>query len=168
MTESQLLTAIKAELVAQTWTGGANVVFPTGCVAITANVDLAMEAALQTMRTPFGLLQPMSTTSDPEFDEDPNFVAFNLLCRLIVMVPGDAVGENALMGANKTGGSTVSQGRGIFEVEQEVFNAMGRLNGLENVTLQCRQKGGVQAQIIGQNVYVAYRDLQFEALGTMV
>lgn len=168
MTESQLLTAIKAELVAQTWTGGAGVVFPTGCVAITADVDLAMESALQTMRTPFGLLQPLGTTSDPEFDEDPNFVALNLKLRLIVMVPGDAVGENALMGANKTGGALVSQGRGVFEVEQEVFNAMGRLNGLEGVILQCRQKGGISAAIVGNNIYVAYRDLQYEALGTLV
>jgi hypothetical protein len=168
MTESQLLTAIKAELVAQVWTGGASVVFPTGCVAITANVELAMDSALKTMRTPFALLQPMGTTSDPEFDEDPNFVALNLQVRIIVMVPGDATGENALMGGNKTGGSTVSQGRGIFEVEQEVFNAMGRLNGLESIILQCRQKGGVQAGIVGENIYVAYSDLQFEAMGTLV
>lgn len=168
MTESQLLTAIKAELVAQLWTGGANVVFPTGCVAITADVELAMESAIQTMRTPFVLLQPLGTTSDPEFDEDPNFVALNLKARIVVMVPGDSVGENALMGANKTGGSTVSEGRGIFEVEQELFNAIGRLNGLESIILQCRQKGGVSAAIVGTNIYVAYRDLQFEALGTMV
>jgi hypothetical protein len=168
MTESQLLTAIKAELVAQLWTGGANVVFPTGCVAITANVDLAMESALKTMRTPFALLQPMGTTSDPEFDEDPNFVALNLQVRIVVMVPGDSVGENALMGGNKTGGATVSEGKGIFDVEQELFNAIGRLNGLESIILQCRQKGGISAAIVGDNVYVAYRDLQFEALGTLV
>jgi hypothetical protein len=168
MTESQLLTAIKAELVAQLWTGGANVVFPTGCVAITANVDLAMEAALKTMRTPFALLQPMGTTPDPEFDEDPNFVALNLQVRIVVMVPGDSVGENALMGGNKTGGATVSEGKGIFDVEQEVFNAIGKLNGLESIILQCRQKGGISAAIVGDNVYVAYRDLQFEALGTLV
>lgn len=168
MTESQLLTAIKAELVAQTWTGGSNVVFPTGCVAITANVDLAMEWALKTMRTPFVLLQPLGSTSDPEFDEDPNFVALNIQARIVVMVPGDSVGENALMGANKTGGSTASEGRGIFEVEQELFNAIGRLNGLENIILQCRQKAGVQAAIVGDSVYVAYRDLQFETLGTLV
>lgn len=168
MTESQLLTAIKAELVAQLWTGGSTVVFGTGCVAITANVDLAMEWALKTMRTPIALLQPLSSTSDPEYDEDPNFVALNLQMRLIVQVPGDSVGENALMGANKTGGSTVSEGRGIFEVEKEVFNAIGRLNGLESVILQCRQKGGLQSAIVGDNIYVAYRDLTFEALGTLV
>lgn len=168
MTESQLLTAIKAELVAQVWTGGSNVVFPTGCVAITANIDLATEAAIKTMRTPFVLLQPMATTSDPEYDEDPNFVAFNLNARIVVLVPGDAVGENALMGANKTGGSTASEGRGIFEVEQELFNAIGRLNGLESIILQCRQKGAANATIMENNVYVAYRDFQFEALGTMV
>ncbi len=168
MTESALLTAIKALLVAQTWTGGSNVVFPTGCVAITGNVDMAMEWALKTMRTPFVLLQPLSTTADPEFDEDPNFVALNLQARIMVMVPGDSVGENTLMGANKTLGATYSEGRGLFEVEQELFNAMGRLNGLEGVILQCRNKGAVQSAIVGDATYLAYRDYQFEALGTVV
>lgn len=167
MNESALLTALKALLVARTWTGGSNVVFPTGCVAITANVDLAMESALKVMRTPFALLQPLGTTADPEFDEDPNFVALNLQVRIIVMVPGDAIGENALMGANKTLGATYSEGRGIFEVEQELFNAIGAVNALEGIVLQCRHKGGVQAAIVGESIYLAYRDIQFESMGTM-
>ena len=167
MTESQLLTALKALLVAQVWTGGTNVVFPTGCVAITADIELAMESALQTMRTPFVLLQPLGTTADPDYDEDPNFVALNLKARIVVMVPGDAVGENALMGGNKTAGATFSEGRGIFEVEQETFNAIGRVNGTEGIILQCRHKSDVSAAIVGGNTYIAYRDLNFEAMGTM-
>lgn len=168
MTESQLLTALKALLVAQTWTGGSNVVFPTGCVAISADVELAMESALGTMRTPFVLLQPLGTTADPDYDEDPNFVALSIKARIVVMVPGDAVGENALMGGNKTAGATYSEGRGIFEVEQELFNAIGSENGTEGIILQCRHKSGVNAAIVGGNIYVAYRDIVFEALGTMV
>lgn len=168
MTESQLLTALKALLVAQTWTGGTNVAFPSGCVAITSNIELAMDWATKTMRTPMALLQPLGTTSDPEFDEDPRFVALNLQVRIIVMVPGDSVGENALMGGNRTGGTTVGEGQGIFDVEREVFNAIGRLNGNEGIFLQCRQKGAIQSAIVGETIYMAYRDLQLEAMGTLV
>lgn len=167
MTEAQLLTALKALLVAQTWSGG-TVVFPTGCVAITADVDLAMESALKTMRTPFCLLQPLDTTADPEFDEDPNLAQLGVKTRFVVMVPGDAIGENALMGANKTGGATASEGRGLYEVEQMAFTAIGRVNGLEGIILQCRHKGGIRSAIVENNIYVAYRDLTFEAMGTMV
>lgn len=169
MTESQLLTSLEALLVAQTWTGSSNVVFPTGCVTITANADLATIAAVKGMRTPFALLQPLDSTSDPEFDEDPNFVALRLKVRLGVQVPGDGFGRNPLMGANKTGGSTLSEGRGLFEVEQELFNAIGKVNGLESINLQCRQKGAVEAGYVdGGSTYMATRDYDFEALGTMV
>lgn len=168
MNESTLLTTVKARLVAQTWTGGSNVVFPTGCVAITANVDLAMESALKTMRTPFALLQPLSSTSDPEFDQAPGLAMLAFQVRVMVMVPGDSVGENAVMGGNKTAGATYSEGRGLFEVEQEVFNAIGTLNANESLVIMCRQKGGANAAIVEGKTYVAWRDLQFEMLGTYV
>jgi hypothetical protein len=169
MTESEMFTELKAEIVAQVWGSSSNVVFPTGCVAITVNADLAMVGALKSMRTPWCLLQPLDSVTDPEFDEDPNVVQMNLLCRIMVSVPGDAVGENPLMGANKTGGSTKSEGRGLFEIEQELFNAIGKVNALEGVILQCRQKGAAQTALYdGGSVYVAFRDFRFEALGTLV
>jgi hypothetical protein len=167
-TESSLLTSLKARLVARTWTGGANVVFPTGCVAITANADVATQQALKTMRTPFALLQPLESTSDPEFDEAPNYAQLNIQVRIGVMVPGDAVGENPLMGANKTLGATYSEGRGLFEIEAEVFNAIGAVNGNESIVLQCRQKGAVQAQYLDSGTWIAWRDLVFEVMGTYV
>ena len=168
MTESQLLASLKTECIAQTWTGSTNVVFPTGCVAITPNVELAMEAAAKTMRTPFCLIQPLDTTSDPEFGEDPNFIQLNVNVRVLVMVPGDSVGENPLIGGNKTGGSTVSEGRGLFEIQAELFNAIGRLNDLESVQLQNTQVGAAQAAIVDGKTYVAWRDYKFQALGTLV
>ena len=169
MTESEMFTELKAEIIAQVWGASSNVVFPTGCVAITVNADLAMVGAIKSMRTPWCLLQPLESTTDPEFDEDPNLVQMNLLCRIMVSVPGDTVGENPLMGANKTGGSTKSEGRGLFEIEQELFNAIGKVNALEGVILQCRQKGAAQTALYdGGSVYVAFRDFRFEAMGTLV
>lgn len=169
MTESQMFDALRDEIVAQNWTGSSNVVFPTGCVAITVNADLAMLGAIKSMRTPWCLLQPLESTTDPEHDEQPNLVQMALLCRVLVSVPGDAIGENPLMGANKTGGSTKSEGRGLFEIEQELFNAIGKVNMLESINLQCRQKGAARTALFdGGSVYVAYRDYEFDALGTLV
>lgn len=167
-TEASLLASLKTRLIARTWTGGSNVVFPTGCVAITANADIATQQALKTMRTPFALIQPLDSTSDPEFDEEPNYVELNVQVRVGVMVPGDAVGENPLIGANKTAGSTYSEGRGLFEVEGEVFNAIGAINGNESVILQCRQKGAVQAIYDASGTWIAWRDLVFSVMGTYV
>src|SRR3990167_3138910 len=169
MTESQMFDALKDEIIAQTWTGSSNVVFPTGSVAITVNADLATLGAIKAQRMPWCLLQPLESTTDPDWDENPNVVQMELLCRIMVSVPGDAVGENPLMGANKTGGSTKSEGRGLFEIEQELFNAIGKVNALEGVILQCRQKGAAQTALYdGGSVYVAFRDFRFEAMGTLV
>lgn len=168
MNELTLLTTIKAALIARNWTGGGTSVFPTGCVYITANVDLAMEAALKTMRTPLALLQPMDSTSDPEFGEDPKFTQLNINLRVVVMVPGDSVGQNPLVGANKTGGTTASEGRGLLEVQQEVFNAIGLMNDNEGLQLQNTQTGAASAAIVDDKTYVAWRDYKFSAFGTLV
>lgn len=169
MTESQMFDELKDELIAQTWTGSSNAVFPTGSVAITTNADLAMVGAIKSARMPWCLLQPLDSSSDPDHDEDPNLAVMNLQVRIMVSVPGDAIGENPLMGANKTGGSTKSEGRGLFEIEQELFNAIGKVNALEGVILQCRHKSAAQTALYdGGSVYVAFRDWRFEAVGTFV
>lgn len=168
-TEASLLTSLKALLVAQTWTGSANVVFPTGCVAITADSDIAVQQAYKTMRTPWALLQPMDSDADPEYDEDPNLAFLNLKVRIAVMVPGDALGENPLMGANKTGGSTRSEGRGLFEIEPELWTAIGKVNALEGIVLQCRLRGAIASQYHADTgTWVAHRDWNFQAIGTFV
>lgn len=167
-TEAALLALLKTKLIAETWPGGSFVVFPTGCVAITANADIALQQALKTMRTPLALIQPLESTSDPEFDDNPNYVQLNVQIRIAVMVPGDALGENPLIGANKTGGATKSEGKGLFEVEQEVHSAIGAINGAESFVLQCRQKGAVSAQYLDNNTWVAWRDLTFEVMGTYI
>lgn len=166
MTEYGLLSAIKAFLISLVWTGSSNRVFPTGCVAVTGNVDVATIWALTSMRTPAALVQPLSTINDPEWDEDPNFIQFNVVVRLIVMVPGDVIGENAMMSANLTGGALRSEGRGIFEVEQAIFAAIGEINGAEGISLQCRMKSAPNALPLEGGNYVATRDYQFECMGT--
>ena len=163
MNVTTLLAAIKTRLIAQTWTGGGSVVFPTGSVAITRAID---NHALAAMRTPICLVMPASAQSDPMYNEEPDLIILTVNIRIITAIPGDAVGENPLQGANKTGGTTASEGRGIFEIEQELYNAVGKLNANEGLTIQYRQMGAAGAEMIPPDRYTAYQDYIFEAIAT--
>lgn len=168
MNEYTILTSVKSELIAQTWTGSANVVFPTGCVAITPPTGEVVRNALETMRVPFALIQPSSAESDPNFDEEPDFMRILVNIIIVVAIPGGAVGEEAMLGANKTLGSTKSEGRGLLEIEQEVYNAIGKLNALESITLQFRQRGEEGAIMQPPSTWIQYRTLSFEGWCTTV
>lgn len=168
MTEVDLLSALKTELIAQVWTGSSNVVFPTGAVHIVGSIEDAFPAALKTMRVPMVLIQPGATEADPEFDEDPNFVRFGILVRVATMVLGDAIGESTVIGGYKVNGSTKSEGRGIYEIEQELWNAIGKLNAEESVVLQNRFKSATNQGVAEGMTKVLWRDYAFEAYVTMV
>lgn len=167
MNENSLLVALKARLQAATWSGGSTI-FGAGAVAVTANVELATVQMVKYGRVPSCLIQPATSQSDPEFNEEPDLVKLSLLVRIIVMVSGDAFGENALMGANKSGGSTASEGRGITEIEQELYSEMGKLNDLEDYILQVTQKGEAGFAYIEGGKAVAWRDTEFDSWVTMV
>ncbi|HBY62155.1 MAG TPA: hypothetical protein DEH78_20235 [Solibacterales bacterium] len=164
MTEKQILQALKTELLAQNWTGGSNKVFGTGSVIVTTGRD---RWALDTMRVPIALIKPLDSQSDPEFGDEPNLVQFNVGVRLITAVGGDALGENPLLGANLTQGATYSPGKGIFDVEQELFNAIGKLNVAEALIIQCTQKSETETELQG-TAMVAFRDYIFETWCTAV
>lgn len=167
MTLSQMMTALKAALIAQQWSGG-NVVFPSNSVQITANTETAMDYSLKNLRAPMALLQPLDADSDPKYDEEPDLLYENFQVRLIVNVPGDPVGTNALMGANLTNGANASEGQGLLALEQQLFNAIGILNAAQSVTIQSRGKGQITAGHLENRTYLAYRDYRFQALCTWV
>lgn len=166
MNESGLLASIKARLIAQTWTGSSNVVFPTGSVAIVPALADAIPQALNTMRVPFCLVEPGTADSDPIHDEEPDFIRFTANVVILTAIPGDVVGEGAVVGANKTGGTDHSEGRGILELEQEFYNAVGKLNDLESINLQVRQKTQQGAVRKSPSEWIAYRIYSLETWGT--
>jgi hypothetical protein len=151
---STLTTALKTQLIAQQWSGG-NVVFPTGSVQITANSETAMEFSLKNFRSPMALIQPLDGESDPKYDEEPDLLYENFQVRLIVNIPGDPVGSNALMGANLTNGANASEGQGL-------------LNAAQSITIQFRGKGQIRAGHLENKTYLAYRDYSFSAMCTWI
>lgn len=167
MNISTLTTALKTQLIAQQWSGG-NVVFPTGSVQITANSETAMEFSLKNFRSPMALIQPLDGESDPKYDEEPDLLYENFQVRLIVNIPGDPVGSNALMGANLTNGANASEGQGLFSLEQQLYNAIGLLNAAQSITIQFRGKGQIRAGHLENKTYLAYRDYSFSAMCTWI
>ena len=168
MNLSAQITALQNLLVAQTWVPAGNVVFPQGSVKVTANTETAMDFALRNFRSPICLLQPLDGESDPKYDEEPDLLYENFQVRLIVNIPGDPVGTNALMGANLTNGANASEGQGLFTLEPQLFNAIGILNAANAITIQFRGKGNVTAGHLENRTYLAYRDFRFQSLCTWV
>lgn len=162
-----MITEIQNRIIAQTWTGGSDVVFPTGSVLITPNLEEGLRAALNQagLRTPICLIAPEAAESDPEYDEEPDLQKFAFTVMLCVTIPGGAIGQETLMSANVPD-STKSEGQGILTVEQEFFNAVGKLNALENVVIQNIQRSEQGGAFHPPGTYISYRTYRLEAWGT--
>ncbi len=156
-----MLEGIKTQLLAQKWPGGDSPVFAPGSVAITRG---STEAGLRTMTVPAALIMPGNMRSDPQFDEEPDLLQVIVVVRVLVMAPGDAIGQKPLVGANRPD-ATKSEGAGLLEVMEEVHKAIGKLNEGDdaNFIVQFRQKGGSGGVHIDERVYWLYQDLEFEA-----
>ena len=163
MTKTGLLSSIKTKLLAQNWTGSSNPVFGNTSVVITKWISI--EEALRVLRTPFALIIPEAGRSDPQFQEEPDLIIFPVNIRIVATVPGDTLGENPLLGANRQ--TNTSQGAGLYQIEQEVYNAIGKLNTQDSLTIQFRRTGDSGA-VIYNNTYIAYEDHVFEAIATVV
>ena len=167
MNETTLLQTIKANLIAAVWPTTSNVVFPTGSVVIAVDNPNTLEYAVKNFRSPIAVICPMEGRSDPVFDEQPDFAYLDVKIKLIVHTPGDPVGENTLLGANKTQGASRSEGQGILTLEQNLYSAVGKLVE-SGVVIQFRQKGIVAGDSLPNGSYIEYRDYMFEMIGTLV
>lgn len=161
MTTLAVVNKLKTTLLARNWTGTSNKVFHANSVVISAAMD---ERALSSMISPMAIIKPLDGTSDPNFDEEPDLLVEQIAVRLVQIVPGDAIGQNALVGANNPDSNTTSKGRGLLEIEVEMFEAIYVLNLNESLNIQCRSKSAVQAEIDDQFGYIATREYVFEAV----
>ena len=165
MNKRAMVAALKTELQAQTWTGGSNKVFGGGSVIVTTYAEL--NAVLAYCQSPFAVIMVGEAQCDPQFGEEPELLVVPITVRIGTVTPGETLGENPLMGANRPS-STRSEGAGLYQIEQEVYNAIGKLNDLESITIQNRQIGQAGAIVTEDKKYIAYEDLRFEAVCTVV
>lgn len=171
MNELELHNKIKNRLLAQTWSGGSNIVFPnatatTGSVKSVVDLENAFKASINSagMRTPLALLATLSAQNDPEHGEEPNLVRYRIGVLVAVTIPGGAVGEEPMTGAN-IGDTTKSEGKGLAAIGVPFYSAVGKLNDLEGVQIQIRETALQGGKVMGVN-YIAYRVWELEAWGT--
>lgn len=164
VTLKTMLNQIKTTLLAQTWPSSANKIFPTGSVLITRSLP---ENMLRTTRVPACMIMPGNDQSDPEFGEEPDLLITQVIIRILVNVPGDAIGEKALIGANQPD-ATKSEGAGLEDILPQVYAAIGRLNVADNASfaIQFRRKGSAGAIHISDDVRWEYHDVEMEAIHT--
>lgn len=156
----QVLRQLKYILTQRTWQGSGSVVFPSGSVKITEAMG---EAAKRTgIRMPFALISPGAGQSDPEANEEPDLIRRDIVVSTMVAIPGDHVGERALIGANVPD-YTKSEGRGVLEVEEEVLAAIKYAATDLGVVIEHKATGVAKPVIDPDLGYVLTQDVLFQA-----
>ena len=149
----QVCRQVQYLLRQRAWTGSVTKVFASASVLITA---APRESVVEQLVMPAALIRPMGATSD---DEEPDFITQELALTLAVAHAGDAYGEYPVVGGQRTG-QTDSTGRGLLEVEEEVFAAIEFLNTDSGVLIQHRVSSAAEPQLIGSQ-YLLLRDYLF-------
>jgi len=159
----QVAKQLKYVLKARKWDGTSNVIFNKNSVIVSANPELH---ALSTLIVPICIIKPLDLTVDPEFGEERSLVERNVQLSLITAIGGDAAtSENAVLGANRTGGSLVSEGRGLLELEEEVYGAIQRLTEQTGIKMSFISSSGNAVTRIdtGDAIwYVSMADYRFK------
>lgn len=160
----QITQQLKYLIQQRTWDDGtatgSNSVFNDNSIVVTVGPS---ETAFASMIPPICLIRPGIATSDPVADEEPDLLmqSFNIL--LGVVVPGDAVGESALIGANRQANDS-SKGRGLLEVEEQLLQSVSLLNSVNGIEMYNRTKSEASATLDDSNRYTVFREYGFEAL----
>ncbi len=157
MNDWQVARQLKYLLKAQAWPGGTNKVFSDAIVS--AGVD---DEAYGNLPAPYAVVQPLDSRADPTNPLLWESGAFDVIVG--VRVAGDMFGEYALIG-NRLDVLT-SDGRGLLEVQEELYKAIARLTGADGVSFALAYKSAVAAaKPIEDASYIAERTYRFE--GTM-
>ncbi len=151
----QIVRQMQYLLQNQNWTGSSNNVFAETSVMISA---APREEIAEKVRLPLVIIAPGAATVD---DEYPDYVEQEIVVTLAVGHAGDAVGEFPMVGGHRTS-QTRSIGRGLLEVEEEMFNAIELLNTDDGVVVQLRMSSAPSPDYVGGQ-YLLFRDYLLRA-----
>lgn len=163
MNEYDVAVQAKSLLGAAVWPGvGGERVF--GKVLVSAGVDV--ERTKAQLRYPFCLILPGSTTPD----EDSDALTTSTLTFLVVhRVAGDPWGETVLVGGAGPGTGLVSQGQGLMQIQQVLYDTLKLLTEQSGVQIQLISASAIAASLDEEIGYVASRQFEFSVwtgLGT--
>jgi hypothetical protein len=152
----QVTRQIKHLIEQQVWDGGAKPVFGSVHVSVAPN-----ERYFDKLRFPLAIIRPGSANVDPSHGEEFELIEQQIGVTVIVANANDAIGEATLIGANRSGGSTESKGRGLLEIEEELFDAVARLSAEDGVRIVNRGRSAVAVTIDADIGYIAAREYTF-------
>jgi len=149
----QNLRQIQYLLRARKWTGTSTVVFASQSVIVTAAPH---EEVAEKVPMPMAMIRPGSCTVDRW---TPDLLDQEVVITLAVSHAGDAYGEFPVLGGQRVS-QTQSKGRGLLEIEEEMFNAVELLNTDDGVVIQFRGASATQPKFVSGQ-YLLLRDYLF-------
>tara|TARA_R110000824_G_scaffold89186_2_gene218909 strand:+ start:53 stop:862 length:810 start_codon:yes stop_codon:yes gene_type:complete len=132
-------------------------VFGAGVVSVAPQAE-----AMDKFRYPLAMVLPGSASVDAE---EMDLLEQQITVRVICMVEADGYGESPLIGAHRISTGS-SDGRGILEIEPELFAAIARSSGADGIEIRLWSSSEVQAELIEDLGYVIARDYTFGCLTT--
>jgi hypothetical protein len=163
MNSWQCLKQLRYLIRARTWKGTGDPIFQSGSVIISSGPN---DQGFQNLSSPICIIRPLSAQSDPEHDEEPDLIMQSVGVRILTKNANDAFGQAPIMGGARTGGQTSSAGRGILEIEEELFNAVKVMSEGLGVRVFARARGAAEAAQDDALGYLAWRDYNFDILTT--
>jgi len=128
----QVQRQIKKLLSERTWEGTGARVF--GAVRISNG---PAEAAASSLIYPSAFI---GTGDGAAEDQIPGHLTRSVEIRIMARASGDTLGENAMIGANRTD-TAHSEGRGLLELEEEVFATIKQLQNAFGIKISFRAVG---------------------------
>ena len=164
MNRWQVARQIKYLLANYRWSGatsGTNYVFgQNGSVHVTAGAD---PQAFRSLIFPVSLVRVGSAQTDPKHGEAHGLLESDFEITLASCIKGDAIGEHALIGANRYGGANSSTGRGLLELEEVLFDVIGEINNTSGIRIKFDHSFIAKPQIFEDLGYLVYGVYTFKA-----
>ena len=155
----QICQVIQNRLRSATWPGSSNVVFDNDSVRIIPQGD-EIESLDEGLVPPLCMIMPLSGDMDPQFREEPGYVRRTIDITLVTVNQNDRIGEAPIMGAARAD-QTSSPGRGLLELEEQVFATIKQLGVEDGIVIQFAGYGeGVVRRDAGNN-YIGIQDYTF-------
>lgn len=156
----QVAKQLRHLLRSRSWPGGGPVF---GSVFVTVRPP---EEPFEHSLFPMCLLGVGSGDTDPEHDDEHQLISQRFPVRVAVAIPYDGIGESSILGANRTLGDVTSLGRGLLEVEEQLFDTVAEINGIDGVELHCKLRSAVEVDNDQEVGYIALREYLLEVLTT--
>ena len=159
MNTHQALRRIRTILAGRLWGGTGEPVFARDSALVTVGAAVTL---VDQIRLPAVFLSAGGSTAD---DQRPDILVQTIDVVVVVSIPGDMWGERPLLGSNRIS-ATGTQGRGIHEIETELYASISQLDASQQFRIGVQNAGAVQAQVDEDTGYTAWRRYSFRAMLT--